>query len=282
MRLIHAPVEFWLCPVCTAVPALREFNNGEAVDNWLSVRVGSLVVHKLYGTGQYCGIEPIDSGRGVADAIVIQYARNTKVYVGLNLKSKVRLVTRDHSGNLSNIRNARRGIMLYEGSQCQGKCGTQSDPEKITRIIEDKLIIVGALFPPYKLVEGCRCPVCDNIFDITDESISRNITCKRSRKPMLQTEYIELLLAESKSRLACVRALTRALDNFETCPCGCGHPIPKRCWCPICNTNPELRKNDCLPRQPIMFWRRTEASLKSVDALSGQEERRVFDQQTIE
>ena len=157
----------------------------------------------------------------------------------------------------------------YEGPQCP-QCRLPFDPEKMMKVLHDRLILVDVDPPIYKQKQCCRCTACKNLFDLYEHDVVARAKCSACGEPLLRRERLEAIWKDADTLLQRARRLDRARRQVLTCP-HCAHPVPAVCWCPLHGSTPHPDATSGLSQNPTVVWVRTFHTAESLGELQSRE-----------
>ncbi|GEM_PF-4693669 len=134
----------------------------------------------------------------------------------------------------------------YEGEHCLS-CGGAFERDRVHCKSLRRLVLVGTMTPHYELrpENWCKCPRCQNLFEITEEDCRAIIFCPKCEKRCKQQNF------QADFRLA--RCIKEKLQKRLICQ-ACGEKMERRAWCPCCRA--EGVGQDCLPQRDGAVWLR--------------------------
>ncbi len=158
----------------------------------------------------------------------------------------------------------------YEGAQCP-ECRHPFDPKTTLKEIKDRLIMVGIDPAVYEPEQRCRCPLCGNLYVVTDTDLVTNAICEQCRQSLFEETQLQRIWKGAETPLQKARRLHQARARLTACPC-CEKPPAAVCWCP--RTSPPHDTSHpygCLPQRTTVVWVRTFNVAESLHELQSRE-----------
>ena len=130
----------------TSLPrAVRRRVSGRAIDSFLELREGDLVVHVAHGVARYRGLKLLEKQGGVEEHLELEFAERTKLYVPV---SKIALVQKYVGGAKSRPKLARIGGRLWQRQKARVERAVTDLAAEMLELQALRMSRPGIAFPP--------------------------------------------------------------------------------------------------------------------------------------
>jgi transcription-repair coupling factor (superfamily II helicase) len=118
---------------------------GRAIDSFLELREGDLVVHVAHGIGRYRGMKLLEKDRQVEEHLVLEFAAGTRLYVP---NSKIGLVQKYVGGSKARPRLAKLGGRLWNRQKRAVENAVSDLAAEMLQMQASRAARPGIAFPP--------------------------------------------------------------------------------------------------------------------------------------